>query len=732
METKIPMHGGAGVDNTSGYDPTIVYHSHSFNIPHLNTWIDELVRLTENGRSASEIPSTDNLVQAIQRYDAAFRELLRQTSIFSEPVTKLLAKVWAGVLKLLDYMIKSYHRYVRHSSGLQKQAQLLVAEKQSQAAASRVREDDFDLERTFLKARIRNLEAEIEAMQATKRGMDRENMQLRTILDVYVKSKELNDPVWDLLNEKPSDKAGSRSSTKPSSSHTQHRGDPGHGHHSSEAEDEDVDSAAHMKRKDGIDAGREQLRTLNRLDIEMNQVLVNVLKEDDRQRLLVADLTKLLQANQHIFGPGGVVGNKWVSGHGALAGNKRDNGTQVDLKDDFGVVTELVETVREEIHIPPPFSANSSKVRGSSVPNLFRAKMTSFPHVLRIPPAAWVCQTILSIYTDKISTDDVSTSRKKTGLAEHVYDYFLRTLGLASVADMQVAQLLQACEVYMKIFVRVSLFASQIGLYDKEATPTMDVRDTDFILSIIRHLVKLGELVPEKASRRKLSTPSVVVKPDISRSAAVTTLQLIFEKWLEDGGQDYVLKVKAMSGTERGTKYIDLDNFIELMIEPWHTVRLGWEDHLHYVFHENCTVHRVLSEAQFANDAGVKERDTILSQLSKASATDCPRRPLRLFQRKESNEKVQDEMPVGRRPPGKLTSVAKEPVCELMNRKTFINTLSILNPALRYDKVRESLSFLSTHIHMILYFRAHAFCSLHRIRPPDERNVQRGRRLVPP
>ena len=104
-----------------GYDLNIIFHSHASNIPHINTWIDELVTMTEHGGPMKKYPTTEQLVDILQRYDAVYRELLRQTSIFSEPVTRMLAKLWAGTLKLLDYMVKSYHRYVKHTSSIQEQ-----------------------------------------------------------------------------------------------------------------------------------------------------------------------------------------------------------------------------------------------------------------------------------------------------------------------------------------------------------------------------------------------------------------------------------------------------------------------------------------------------------------------------------------------------------------------------------------------------------------------------------
>lgn len=89
---------GPGSDTGSGsselgYDMNIVFQSHASNIPHITRWIDELVSMTERGSPMRKFPTTENLVDSLQRYDAVYRELLRQTSIFSEPVTKMLAKV---------------------------------------------------------------------------------------------------------------------------------------------------------------------------------------------------------------------------------------------------------------------------------------------------------------------------------------------------------------------------------------------------------------------------------------------------------------------------------------------------------------------------------------------------------------------------------------------------------------------------------------------------------------
>ena len=577
-----------------GYDINIVYHSHASNIPHINTWIDELVTLTEKGLPARKFPSTQDLVDCLQRYDAVYRELLRQTSIFSEPVTKQLAKVWAGTLKLLDYMVKSYHRYVKHTSTIQEQAEILLDEKNHAMIASKVKEDEFELERTYLKAKIRNLEAEIDSMNATQREMGRENLRLRGILSRYVQSDGLNVPVWDLMNK-----------------------------------DSDINPEVAMHNpyateKESGDPSRHRLREINRLDIEMNEVLANALKEQDRQEIIMKDIVSLLENNQEIFGPGSVADKKWLAGT-VIEKTFTDCAVQVDEKEEFGVVTELLPRNDEEIEANPPSNVTVPKVKGAEIPWQLRRKFQTYPQVLRIPPAAWLCQSIMAIYIDKIYADREREEKGllKETLAEHVHTYYMRLLQLNALADGQSAQLIKACDHYEPTLRRVALFASQIGLHDKEAPPNMDTTDTSFILRVIEELMKLGELVPEKASRRKLTDHGVVFKADVLRSACLKVIHNIFEDWLPDGGHDYAVKVKTMEHTDKGSKYVDMDEFIEILIEPWQTVRLDWEEHVAFLFHEHCNIQRILGEAQFANDNGVNDRDSILSQLSK-QGTVCP------------------------------------------------------------------------------------------------------------
>lgn len=57
----------------------------------------------------------------------------------------------------------------------------------------------YHRQRTALRADIRNLEAENEAVHMSNRFLESENHKLRRLIDVYIRSAELNDPVWDIM-----------------------------------------------------------------------------------------------------------------------------------------------------------------------------------------------------------------------------------------------------------------------------------------------------------------------------------------------------------------------------------------------------------------------------------------------------------------------------------------------------------------------------------------------------
>ena len=251
------------------YDPTLAFSVHSSNLPHMKSWIDELVRMTEKSLPTRGEPTTVQLVECLQRYDAVFKEIVRQNVIFSEPISKMTAKAWTGSLKLMDYMIKSYHKYVRHTAHLQDQARELLAERQAQIAASKIQTEEFELQRTIMRAKARNLEAEVLSMQATNRGLEKEIAQLRTIISVYIQSKEMNEACWDMMDA----------------------------HKEGKFDDVSVIS----NQKDNFDASKKLLEQVSRYDVELNESISLALKEEDLQRMLVSDLNDLMRRNKTNF-----------------------------------------------------------------------------------------------------------------------------------------------------------------------------------------------------------------------------------------------------------------------------------------------------------------------------------------------------------------------------------------------------------------------------------------------
>ena len=462
---------------------------------------------------------------------------------------------------------------------------------------------------------------ELESMKLSKYSIENENQKMRHIINVYIKSSELNDPVWDVMDE---DEFGLADSHKKGGD----QGGKAGKQKSQQQTAEEILSREQFgigaRRKDSVDAGHMQLKTLNRLDIELNEILANVLKEENRQRLLMQGLTKLIEKHKdHFFPPeegqqdadgtrssspmpspmpvgagtsavrgmtahahnaasvsihsphrqrdkqaavSGAVDSLFADG-GVYLSEERgsvDLGVQVDEKDEFGVVDEEPPEESEEDLAQlgvAPLAPLKIFVPGSEQPYQLRRRMGSFPKMLRVPPVAWTCTTIMEIYLDKIQMDDEAQAKgfQKPSLTDHVYEYFLRTTGLRAAADVCVAQLTKACEAHVRRQPRISLFASQLGLTSKEEAPPMDTRDTDFVLDVLRHLLQQGELIPEfykHLAKRQVGKSSALLRPDVLRLAAVHTVQRIFGKWLPDGGEDYVMKVRSMIQTDKGSRYV--------------------------------------------------------------------------------------------------------------------------------------------------------------------------------
>ena len=368
---------------------------------------------------------------------------------------------------------------------------------------------------------------------------------MRNIIDVYITSSDMNYPIFDLLNEGED--------------------------HVRKIEEET--HSGNMRKKDSNDAGRMQLRNLNRLDIEMNDILTGVLKEENRQKLLMKDLIRLIDRNKSRFVSDSESSD--VAKNDPLhSGTSTESiGIQADMKDNFNVVLETDVPTSLPVGVAP-LAPHLIVLRGSELPYQVRKLMRSFPHILRIPPAVWACQTIMSIYLDKMDVEE-EVKADKDCLAVYTHKYFQRVMGLPSAADVQVIQLFKTCEVHSLKHPRIFLFASQVGLTDKNELPRMDVRDTEFILQILRLLRQQVDVVESKGNNhKKLSSKLNLfgMRPDIPRIAAISAASLLFKKWLPDGGEEVVQRVKAMPHSDRGSRFVDVDQVVQVLIDPWRNI----------------------------------------------------------------------------------------------------------------------------------------------------------------
>lgn len=637
------------------YDPTLAFSTHSSNLPHMTSWIDELVRMTEKSLPTRGEPTTTQLVECLQRYDAVFKEIVRQNVIFSEPLSKMTSKAWSGSLKLMDYMIKSYHKYVRHTAHLQDQARELLAERQAQIAASKIQTEEFELQRTIMRAKSRNLEAKVLSMQASNRGLEKEIAQLRTIISIYIQSKEMNEASWDMMDAHKDGKI------------------------------DDISMISNQK--DNFDVSKKLLEQMSRYDVELNESISLALKEEDLQRMLVSDLNDLMRRNKSNFH---AAVKTWLKEPTEVVVETSDKYVQVDERDEYGAVSDMIESPRDFNPDQSPVVPDNYKILGEAIPFLIRRHMRTFPRTLRIWPLASLLQTIMAIYVAKSRTDqDLEMKNMPVlNMAEYVYEYYRSTLGVQANVDVQVVQLLTACAYHSSAHKRVNLFSYQIGLHDTEVHPPLDVRDTSFILTIIRELEQLGELVADPVPRGVTAT--IVFQNSILRSSAISVCGKLYKTWLQDGGDDCIMKLKIMTGTEKGAKYVDVDSVIDLFFDIWCSIRMEWEEHLEYLFSKHCSVYRVIGEVIFANDVlGVKDRDVMLVNIQKAGAADCGRRPMRLIQRPDSGGQENSDATSSQSSSShhkkrsfKQGNANRETVCDAITKEEFFKVVELIKPGL--------------------------------------------------
>lgn len=187
-------------------------------------------------------------------------------------------------------------------------------------------------------------------------------------------------------------------------------------------------------------------------------------------------------------------------------------------------------------------------------------------------------------------------------------------------------------------------------------------------------------------------TASIVFQSDILRTSAVSVCGTIFRHWLQDSGDDCINKLKTLPGTDQGSRYLDLDNVIEILFDLWCSVRLMWEEHVQYLFAKYCSVYRVIGDVLFANDVlgSTKDRDVILVNIQKLSASDCSRRPMRLMQRPDLSEQADESSAVQRSSrvrQFRQGNANKETVCDAITKPDFLTVLGLINPNISPEMV---------------------------------------------
>lgn len=258
----------------------MVFHNHSFNLPLVDTWIDEMINLSLSSFSTKTFSTTDQLVESLKRYDVCFRELLKQTKVYSAELSHTFGKLWIGVMKLLDSMIRMYHRHIYQSSHMQNQARQLIAEKQAQVAANKIADEEKELDRTSLRATIRNLEGEIETLRYANREYERENLQLRVLVETYIDIKDFDGASSTIKQNKNKNKPNT----------------PKGRAKQAVAQTFSEKHSKHLK-----DVFSIHINELNYLDCQMNEIVSNLQREKYKQQIALGQYYDLCTAKEELL-----------------------------------------------------------------------------------------------------------------------------------------------------------------------------------------------------------------------------------------------------------------------------------------------------------------------------------------------------------------------------------------------------------------------------------------------
>ena len=517
------------------------------------------------------------------------------------------------------------------------------------------------------------MEGELAGITAENRSLERENKHLRDIVENFIESKGQNDSTVDF----------------PMTS--------------------DVNEESPFKRSKTLyNAGEAQLKSICNLDTDMNDLLVSVLKEEDRQRFVLKEFMDLLDRNSDLLG---ISSDTNARGERVVRPTTCDAGIQSDEIIGQGVVKILEPDEDEALPaipstLPPPAPKQKTVSLGSDLPLLLRKKFSSFPRVLRIPPIKWTVNALFSVYfamirhqdMQNVSMTSVSSNalgNPKVSLWEFAYDFYVKQFNIPPVAEIGFSQLLRSCDHYIRNNKSVLVFALQMGLTSKEVPPEYDAADTDFILKVIKCLSQMGQLIsdlnseafdaaldPSKHGMSVASAPPLSkahqapgfsmsqsilsvgsnqkhsirlsqtnahlvpgeLRTEILRSSAVATTRSIFEKWFPDKGEDCAMKVEAMPASKRDGINVSIHDYMEITLDQWKGVRLVWLDHIQYLFSTYCCVYHAITPLTYFNDLGSRGRDTVLTLTNRSAPGEPKKRVVDYFERLETAAKI-NELP---------------------------------------------------------------------------------------
>jgi len=543
----------------------------------------------------------------------------------------------------------------------------------------------------FKRATIRNLDGELEVLKIENKSLYRENAQLRLIVETYIDGRDYDSEMWNSLKGIMYDKEKSLTKMDKSS--------------------RDI---CVLKRNELLD-----------INAEMDEAFNYLTTEEFRHQTFVAELDKHLKRCESLLAFSYQAHATSMSTDKSLV----DVGVQVDERDKFGLVYDLATSTVDETVEPPP-KVKSVDSKGVMVPMKLRVLLKNYPRVMRIPSLEWTNQTILAIYLDKTMKDsnEDKGSRynlyRKKELGPFVFDFFLNLCSIQSLAHMQVMQLLRACEQYQaNDSKRVFLFSQQLGLQEPNQEPELGLHNTDFILTTLTKLMELQELQLNRHAvghyESALSTKtSLTIKSHIRRSSAIKVAHYLFEKITSDGGQDVTVRVNTLENSSHGLHFIELDDFMAIVMIQWSIVRDQWEDHLKYLFRHHCSLYKVQNELQFSNDINMTDRDIVISQVVRENIVEFIRRPARVFPYMPVQEpKISASDPKMTAPPVRDdetvnsskqqntivsgsgvtqggAAISKDMVCELISKKGLIEIMRKLNTSVASQEV--NVSFVLT------------------------------------